>query len=25
VKEVGVKPGVKETGSYRCTEWWCNQ
>jgi len=22
VKEVGFKPGVKERGSYRCTEWW---
>jgi len=21
VKEVGFKPGVKERGSYRCTEW----
>jgi len=21
VKEVGLKPGVKERGSYRCTEW----
>jgi len=22
VKEVGFKPGVKDRGSYRCTEWW---
>jgi len=22
VKEVGLKPGVKERRSYRCTEWW---
>jgi len=21
VKEVGFKPGVKERGSYGCTEW----
>jgi len=21
VKEVGFKPGVKERGSYKCTEW----
>ena len=21
VTEVGFKPGVKERGSYRCTEW----
>jgi len=21
VKEVGFKPGVKERGSYRCTDW----
>ena len=24
VKEVGFKPGVKERGSYRCTEWCTN-
>jgi len=24
VKEVGFKPGVKERGSYRCTEWCLN-
>jgi len=22
VKEVGFKAGMKERGSYRCTEWW---
>jgi len=22
MKEVGFKPGVKDRGSYRCTEWW---
>jgi len=22
VKQISFKPGVKERGCYRCTEWW---
>jgi len=25
VKQVGFKPGVKERGSYGCTEWWIEE